>query len=193
MQTPGRTTTGTAAVKPVSSQINLIGSFGIHVNVEPDEEVVIVPEAYDISVMSMTCCSKLGTTMGWKWFSRICEGQHQVELDPNVHNPPSRRLHYWRHHQRNFMIAHFQIQVPARAHHRLVTEATGQRATKHHEGDLTQDPIFTFTWKSMKYIQIGSVNDKTVEHGICIEDANCEEVPTDNSDMYSSGETVTDR
>ena len=54
-------------------------------------------------------CSKLGTTMGWKWFSRQCEGQHQVEPDPCVHNLPSRRLHYWRHYQRNFMIAHFQI------------------------------------------------------------------------------------
>ena len=90
-------------------------------------------------------CSKLGTPVGKKWFSRICEGEHQVEPDPNVHNQPSRRLHHWRHHQRNFMIAHFQIQVPARAHHRLVTEATGQRAAKHHEGDPTQDPIFTFT------------------------------------------------
>ena len=111
MQTPGRTTTGTAAVKPVSSQINLIGSFGIHINVEPDEEVVAVPEAHEFSVMSMTCCSKLGTTMRWKWFSRICEGQHQVELDPSVHNPPSRRLHHWRHHQQNFMIAHSHRRV----------------------------------------------------------------------------------
>ena len=46
-------------------------------------------------------CSKLGTTMGWKWFSRICERQHQVGPDQNVHSLPSRRLDHWRHHQRN--------------------------------------------------------------------------------------------
>ena len=34
-------------------------------------------------------CSKLGTTMGWKWFSRICERQQQVGPDQNVHNLPS--------------------------------------------------------------------------------------------------------
>ena len=55
-------------------------------------------------------CSKIGTTMGWKWLSRLCEGQHEVEPDPSVHNLPSRRLHHWRHHQRNFMSTHFQIQ-----------------------------------------------------------------------------------
>ena len=43
-------------------------------------------------------CSKLGTTMGWKWFSRICERQHQVGPDQNGHNLPSRRLEHWRHH-----------------------------------------------------------------------------------------------
>ena len=32
-----------------------------------------------------------------------------MEPEPSVHNPPSRRLHHWRHPQRNFMIAHFQI------------------------------------------------------------------------------------
>ena len=59
-------------------------------------------------------CSKLGTTMGWKWFSRICERQQQVGPDQNVHNLPSRRLEHWRHHQRNFTItqADAQRQVP---------------------------------------------------------------------------------
>ena len=59
-------------------------------------------------------CSKLDTTMGWKWFSRICERQHQVGPDQNVHNLPSRRLEHWRHHQRNFTItqADTQRQVP---------------------------------------------------------------------------------
>ena len=59
-------------------------------------------------------CSKLGTTMGWKWISRICERQQQVGPDQNVHNLPSRRLEHWRHHQRNFAItqADTQRQVP---------------------------------------------------------------------------------
>ena len=47
--------------------------------------------------------------------------------------------------------------------------------------------------ESVKHVQIASVNDTTVEHGICIEDAKCDEIPTDNSNMCSSGETVTDR
>ena len=34
-------------------------------------------------------CSKLGTTMGWKWFSRICERQHQVGPDQDVHSLPA--------------------------------------------------------------------------------------------------------
>ena len=54
-------------------------------------------------------CSKLVTPMCWKWLSRICEGQHQVEPNPIVHNPPSRRLNHRRHHQWNFIIEHFQI------------------------------------------------------------------------------------
>ena len=29
--------------------------------------------------------------------------------NPSEYNPPSRRLHHWRHHQWNFMIARFQI------------------------------------------------------------------------------------
>ena len=41
--------------------------------------------------------------------SAICGGQHQVEPDPIVHNPPSRRLNNRRHHQWKFMITHFQI------------------------------------------------------------------------------------
>ena len=90
-------------------------------------------------------CSKLVTPMCWKWLSRICGGQHQVEPDPIGHNPPCRHQSNRRHHQWNFIIEHFQIQVPARAHHRLVSEATGQRSAKHQEGDITQDPIFTFT------------------------------------------------
>ena len=59
-------------------------------------------------------CSKLGTTMGWKWLSRICERQHQVGPDQNVHNLPSRRLEHWRHHQWNLTItqADTQRQVP---------------------------------------------------------------------------------
>ena len=56
-----------------------------------------------------SCCRARGTTMDWKWFSRICEGEHLVEPDPSVHNPPSHRLHHWRHQQRNFMNAYFQI------------------------------------------------------------------------------------
>ena len=68
-----------------------------------------------------------------------------VEPDPIVHNPPSRRLNNRRHQQWNFIIEHFQIQVPARAHHRLVTEATGRRPAKHHDGVPTEDPLFTFT------------------------------------------------
>ena len=49
--------------------------------------------------------------MGWMWSSKICEGEHQVEPDPSVHNPPSRRLHHWRPQQRNFMIAHSHYRV----------------------------------------------------------------------------------
>ena len=77
-------------------------------NAESLRQVAIMPQdAYTIRATQN--CSKLGTTMGWKWFSRICEGERQVEPDPSVHNPPCRRLHHWRHHQRNFMIAYFQI------------------------------------------------------------------------------------
>ena len=37
-------------------------------------------------------------------------GARQVStIRQSVHNPPSRRLHHRRHHERNFMIAHFQI------------------------------------------------------------------------------------
>ena len=116
-----------------------------------------------------------------------------MEPEPIVNNPPSRRLNNRRHHQWKFIIEHFQISVLARAHHRLVTEATGRKPAKHHEGVPSEDPRFTFTKKSVKYVQIASVNDTSVDHGICIEDVNCDEIPTDNSDMYSSGETVTDR
>ena len=70
--------------------------------------------------------------MGWMWFPRKCEGQHQVELDPGVHNPPSRRLHHWRHHERNFMIAQSHYRVvrfvsyfqPALEHSRAADDTT---------------------------------------------------------------------
>ena len=34
----------------------------------------------------------------------------------NVYNPPSRRLHHRRHHQQNFMIAHFQMHYNGDGH-----------------------------------------------------------------------------
>ena len=57
-------------------------------------QVAIMPQDAN-TIRLMQDSSKLGTTMGWKWFSRLCEGQHQVEPDPSVHNLPSRRLHHW--------------------------------------------------------------------------------------------------
>ena len=51
-----------------------------------------------------------------------------MEPDPIVHNPPSRRMNNRRHHEWNFIIEHFQIQVPSRAHHRLVTGAKISKA-----------------------------------------------------------------
>ena len=76
-------------------------------NAESLRQVAIMPQDAN-TIRATQNCSKLGTTMGWKWFSRICEGQHQVEPDTNVHNSRSRRLHHRRHHQQNFMITHFQ-------------------------------------------------------------------------------------
>ena len=54
MHIPGDTTTDAPAIQIVSSQMNLIGSLGILNDVEPDEEVVAMREAHDITVLSIT-------------------------------------------------------------------------------------------------------------------------------------------